>query len=59
MNERLRKLPTYPMVALEKTRKQLLRRGVRLFDFGTGDPLEPTPAAIRQALLDGVPEVCR
>ncbi|MEC7582833.1 MAG: aminotransferase class I/II-fold pyridoxal phosphate-dependent enzyme [Planctomycetota bacterium] len=59
MNERLRNLPTYPMVALEKTRKDLLERGVRVFDFGTGDPLEPTPAVIRQALLDGVPEVCR
>jgi LL-diaminopimelate aminotransferase len=32
---------------------------VDLFDFGTGDPREPTDGKIRQALIDGVTEVSR
>lgn len=30
---------------------------MELFDFGTGDPLEPTPPFIREALRGSVPEV--
>jgi succinyldiaminopimelate transaminase len=37
----------------------LERRGVDLFDFGTGDPREPTDQKIRHALIDGVPEISR
>ncbi|GAB4160828.1 MAG: LL-diaminopimelate aminotransferase [Planctomycetota bacterium] len=57
MNDRLRNLPTYPMVALEKKKRELLARGARVFDFGTGDPIEPTPAWIRRAMIDAVPEI--
>ena len=28
-----------------------------MLDFGQGDPRDPTPAFIRRALVDGVPEV--
>jgi aspartate/methionine/tyrosine aminotransferase len=37
----------------------LEEKGITLFDFGTGDPREPTDPRIRQALADGVPEVSR
>ncbi|MBK8098396.1 MAG: aminotransferase class I/II-fold pyridoxal phosphate-dependent enzyme [Planctomycetes bacterium] len=57
MNDRLRKLQTYPMVALERRKHDLLAKGLTVFDFGTGDPREPTPALIRQAFLDGTPTV--
>ena len=57
MNERLQNLPTYPMEQLAVWRRELEARGSRVFDFGTGDPREPTPAILRQALLDGVAEV--
>lgn len=44
-------------VELEERRKALAAQGVRLFDFGLGDPKEPTPAFIRDALRAAVPEV--
>jgi succinyldiaminopimelate transaminase len=37
----------------------LEEKGVELFDFGTGDPREPTNERIRQALIDGVPKSSR
>jgi acetylornithine aminotransferase len=45
------------MVELEERRKALLAAGKRLFDFGLGDPREPTPAFVREALAKGVPAV--
>lgn len=57
MNERLRKLQQYPMVALEQTKRALLARGLRVFDFGTGDPIEPTATVIRDAMQRGTTAV--
>ncbi|MCR9245463.1 MAG: succinyldiaminopimelate transaminase [bacterium] len=57
MNERLANQPPYPMVRLEEWRQEIAERGVQLYDFGTGDPREPTPALLRQAMIDAVPEV--
>lgn len=57
MNERLRRLPTYPMEQLAGWKRQLEARGARVFDFGTGDPREPTPAVLRRAMVDAVPAV--
>ncbi|MFY9342474.1 MAG: aminotransferase class I/II-fold pyridoxal phosphate-dependent enzyme [Planctomycetota bacterium] len=57
MNERLRQLPTYPMEQLAGWKRELEGRGVAVFDFGTGDPREPTPAILRAALRDGIAEV--
>ena len=47
----------YPLLRLEERRREAKERGIELFDFGTGDPREPTDPGIRQALIDGVPEV--
>ncbi|MFN3240067.1 MAG: aminotransferase class I/II-fold pyridoxal phosphate-dependent enzyme [Planctomycetota bacterium] len=57
MNERLQNLPTYPMVQLSAWSREIEERGLELLDFGTGDPREPTPAILRQAMIDGVDEV--
>ena len=57
MNERLRKLQTYPMEQLAGWKQQLQARGVTVFDFGTGDPREPTPAILKRAMLDGTADV--
>ena len=57
MNERLRNLPPYPMVRLEVWRAELADRGVRVFDFGTGDPREPTPEILRQTMIEGIDAV--
>ncbi len=45
------------MVALDERKAQLRAAGKRLFDFGLGDPKEPTPAFLREALKAAVPEV--
>ena len=57
MNERLQNLPTYPMVQLSAWSRQIVDQGLELLDFGTGDPREPTPAILRQAMIDGIEEV--
>lgn len=57
MNERLRNLPTYPMVRLDRLKAEIQAQGMAVHDFGTGDPREPTPAFIRDAFSRGMPEV--
>ena len=57
MNERLQNLPTYPMVQLSSWNREVAARGLKVYDFGTGDPREPTPQILRQALIDGLDEV--
>jgi LL-diaminopimelate aminotransferase len=59
LNPVLAELPAYPLVRMDERRRELEEKGFRLFDFGTGDPREPTDALIRQALIEGVPEVSR
>jgi succinyldiaminopimelate transaminase len=48
---------TYFTVLLDQAKEDLARRGVPIFDFGVGDPIEPTPAFIRQALIDALDPV--
>jgi succinyldiaminopimelate transaminase len=57
MNERIRALKPYPMVELARRKRDLLERGVDVLDFGTGDPVEPTPEFIRGAFRRALPEV--
>ena len=57
MNEALRNLKPYPMVELARRKAEVAARGVEVLDFGTGDPVEPTAAFIREALAGSVPEV--
>ena len=59
LNPVLTELPAYPLARLDERRWELQEKGVKLFDFGTGDPREPTDAKIRQALINGVPKVSR
>ena len=57
LNPILEKLEEYPIVRIEAEKSKLKAAGKTVFDFGTGDPIEPTPGFIRQALKDAVPEV--
>ncbi|MCC7061253.1 MAG: hypothetical protein IT456_00520 [Planctomycetes bacterium] len=57
MNNRLRQLQTYPMEQLAAWKQQLAAGGVRVFDFGTGDPREPTPALLKRAMFEGTADV--
>ncbi len=58
LNPIFEQLSSYPIVELERRKARLRAAGKRLFDFGTGDPVEPTPAFIRQALVDAVLPSC-
>jgi LL-diaminopimelate aminotransferase len=57
LNPTLERGGAYPLLRLEERRCEVMERGVELFDFGTGDPREPTDEKIRGALIEGVPEV--
>ncbi|WP_456436218.1 succinyldiaminopimelate transaminase [Thermovibrio ammonificans] len=57
MNRAIRELKSYPMDRLNRAKEEIKRKGLKLFDFGTGDPKEPTPSFIREALIRAVPEV--
>ncbi len=57
VNERLQGLAPYPMIRLDELKGRLEAQGRRVFDFGTGDPREPTPPAIREAFAKGMPEI--
>ncbi|MGH3071954.1 MAG: pyridoxal phosphate-dependent aminotransferase [Gaiellaceae bacterium] len=50
----LERQATYPFVRLNEAAARVRERGVEVFDFGTGDPREPTDPRIRQALVDGL-----
>jgi acetylornithine aminotransferase len=56
-NPVLGQIPKNLMVELDERRRALVAGGKRLFDFGLGDPKEPTPAFVKEALRAAVPEV--
>lgn len=55
-NPAFQSLATYPFVRLEEAKRAAAARGIRIIDFGMGDPQERTPARIRQTLLESVPD---
>lgn len=57
MNPVLTELGGYPLAAYQDLKRELATDGAPLHDFSIGDPIEPTPPFIRQALIDGLPEV--
>jgi succinyldiaminopimelate transaminase len=48
---------TYFTVLLDQAKEDLARRGLPIFDFGVGDPIEPTPGFIRHALIEALDPV--
>ncbi len=55
MNPTLLAQKPYPMAELQARKAALVQAGKTVFDFGTGDPIEPTPAFIPAALKAAVP----
>ena len=53
----LARLEQYPFARLDDWRAEARGRGIDVIDFGVGDPREPTPALVREALAAGIPEV--
>jgi acetylornithine aminotransferase len=54
LNPVLEELRTYPFVRLRQAREAVEARGVRVIDFGVGEPREETPPFIRRALATAV-----
>jgi len=46
----LSSLAAYPFVRLEEAKRAAAARGIEILDFGVGDPREPTPQLVRDAL---------
>jgi succinyldiaminopimelate transaminase len=46
----LSSLAAYPFVRLEEAKRAAAARGIEIIDFGVGDPREPTPQLVRDAL---------
>lgn len=57
VNPLLRELGDYPLAAFQDLKSTLRADGAELYDFSIGDPIEPTPEFVREALIAGVPEV--
>jgi aspartate/methionine/tyrosine aminotransferase len=57
MNPLLQRLGGYPLARFQDLKADLAADGRPLHDFSIGDPVEPTPAFIRAALVEGVPDV--
>lgn len=57
MNPVLERLGGYPFAAFQDLKRELSRDGEPVFDFSIGDPVEPTPAFVREALVAGLSAV--
>lgn len=57
VNKVTAELEEYPMEELARIRKELVKKGQPVFDFGTGDPRIPTWAPIRDKALESIPEI--
>jgi succinyldiaminopimelate transaminase len=53
----LDRLEQYPFARLDAWRAEARGRGIDVIDFGVGDPREPTPAFVREALAAALSEV--
>jgi len=54
ISERMKKIPPYLFVEIDKKKKQLIKEGYDLIDFGVGDPDVPTPTNIVNAMSEYV-----
>jgi acetylornithine aminotransferase len=52
----LEELGVYPFAWIEQEKRRVADSGVPIYDFGLGDPREPTAPIIREALVDGLRE---
>jgi succinyldiaminopimelate transaminase len=57
MNPLLTRLGDYPLAAFQDLKAAAKAEARHLHDFSIGDPLEPTPSFIRDALIQAVPDV--
>lgn len=53
-SDRLKKLPPYLFVEIDRAKRRAIEKGVKVIDFGVGDPDQPTPKFIIEAMLKAV-----
>ena len=53
-SERLKKLPPYLFVEIDRAKRKAIESGVKIIDFGVGDPDEATPGFIIRAMQKAV-----
>ena len=53
-SERLKKLPPYLFVEIDRAKRRAIERGVRVIDFGVGDPDEPTPGFVLKSMAKAI-----
>ena len=54
ISERLKRLPPYLFIEIDRAKKQAIEQGRDIIDLGIGDPDRPTPQFIRDALSEAV-----
>ena len=54
MSDRMKKIPPYLFVEIDKKKKKLIEEGEDVIDFGVGDPDIPTPENIVEAMREYV-----
>ena len=54
ISDRLKKLPPYLFLEIDKAKKQALKEGRNIIDLGIGDPDRPTPRFVIDALSEAV-----
>ncbi len=56
-SDRLKNLPPYLFIEIDRAKRRAIERGVKVIDFGIGDPDQPTPSfilnAMKKAIKDG------
>ena len=50
-SNRLKSLPPYLFVEIDRAKRRAIEKGVKVIDFGVGDPDQPTPKFIINAML--------
>jgi N-succinyldiaminopimelate aminotransferase len=55
----LSSLATYPFARLEESKRAAAARGIEIIDFGVGDPREPTPQLVKDALVEALEHASR
>ena len=55
-SERLKKLPPYLFLEIDRAKRRAIESGVKVIDFGVGDPDKPTPLFILKAMKKAIQE---
>lgn len=55
-SDRLKNLPPYLFLEIDRAKRRAIERGVKVIDFGIGDPDQPTPKFIIKALQKSAAE---